>query len=565
MTTPAASVHRAQNPARTSATALTWLSSAVVMCVSLFVVSVAVRGLAILLVDFPINEGSAYYVDVARNLVTGRGLVIDAMWSYSTPPLVLPRPAFELWQPLASFVAAASMSVFGTSFDGARVGGLIVGATLAPMSWLVARDTAQRLELAPRRATFAALTCGLLTAVAGPLAMYTALPDSTIPFAVLSVGACLVMPAAVGGDRRALIGLGVLLGLAYLTRLEAVWIGAGFVVLMLAARLSLRQVAARAGAVVAIVALIAAPWWLRNLAVFGSPFPGQISDNLFLTQNLQIYGYTEEISLSGFLGQGVLSILTNILVALVNNVGQVLLIPAAPITVVGAAAIAMAFRRQRRGNLPPESKRGPLAALLLTGLITLAATTVLFPVATLWGTFEHASGPILIALAVCAAFAADAFVARVRAARKWERENAWLATFGLVALTATLGVFQIVGAAGQARTDAQTIAAITANVPGMLAPFGVRGDEPVISDRPIWMSAALARPGLVLPDEPPDAVAQLARDFGARAVILTRQREHSPGAFAVGATGTQECFSEPMAIPGANGAVVFVIDRECVR
>ena len=32
--------------------------------------------------------------------VEGRGLVSDALWSYQTPPLVFPRPAFEVWLPL---------------------------------------------------------------------------------------------------------------------------------------------------------------------------------------------------------------------------------------------------------------------------------------------------------------------------------------------------------------------------------------------------------------------------------------------------------------------------------
>ena len=564
MTTPAASIRSSHGRARTGVR-VGMLSSAVVMCVGLYVLSLAIRGFAVLVVDFPINEGSAYYVDVARNLVTGRGLVIDAMWSYSTPPLVLPRPAFELWQPLATFVSAASMAVFGTTFDGARMGGLLLGATLAPMAWLVARDTAARLDLAPRRAAFVALSAGTLTAVAGPLALFTAVPDSTIPFAVLAVGACCLMPSAVAGDRRALLGVAVLIGLAYLTRLEAVWIGAAFVALLVAARVPARMIAVRVALVLAIVALISAPWWLRNLGVFGTPLPGQVTDNLFLVRNLQIYAYTEEIGLAGFLAQGVHTILTNIAVALANNVGVVLLIPAAPATLLGVIAMASAVRRRRRGTLPDEVTRGPLAALLLTGLITLAVTTLLFPVATLWGTFEHASGPLLIALIVAAAFAADALVARIRAARRWERENAWLATIALISLTATLGVFQILGASAQARLDSRSVAAIAANLPQMLARYGVSDDEPIITDRPIWLSDALGRPALALPDEPPSAVAKLARDFGARAVVLTKERLHAPEAFAVGAGGLEDCFSDPLEIPGANGALLFVVNPDCVR
>ena len=60
---------------------------------TLYALALAAGALAIGLVGFPANEGSAYYTAVAANLVEGRGLVIDAVWSYATPPLTLPRPA----------------------------------------------------------------------------------------------------------------------------------------------------------------------------------------------------------------------------------------------------------------------------------------------------------------------------------------------------------------------------------------------------------------------------------------------------------------------------------------
>ena len=60
---------------------------------------------------FPKPEDTAYYVGVARNLLEGRGLVSDALWSYQTPPLVFPRPAFEVWLPLPTFLAAIPMAL----------------------------------------------------------------------------------------------------------------------------------------------------------------------------------------------------------------------------------------------------------------------------------------------------------------------------------------------------------------------------------------------------------------------------------------------------------------------
>ena len=72
-------------------------------------------------VVFPKPEDTAYYVGVARNLVEGRGLVSDALWSYATPPLVFPRPAFEVWLPLPTFLAAIPMLLLGPTLAAAQV------------------------------------------------------------------------------------------------------------------------------------------------------------------------------------------------------------------------------------------------------------------------------------------------------------------------------------------------------------------------------------------------------------------------------------------------------------
>jgi len=88
-----------------------WLSAAAV-----FAVAVAVRIWAAGTINFPRPEDTAYYVGVARSLVEGHGLTSNAIWSYGTPPLAFPRPAFEVWLPLPSLLAAIPMALLGTTF-----------------------------------------------------------------------------------------------------------------------------------------------------------------------------------------------------------------------------------------------------------------------------------------------------------------------------------------------------------------------------------------------------------------------------------------------------------------
>src|SRR6187551_4100752 len=88
-----------------------WLTA-----LAIFGVALVARAVVASQIVFPKPEDTAYYVGVARNMLEGRGLVSDALWSYQTPPLVFPRPAFEVWLPLPTFLAAIPMGVVGATF-----------------------------------------------------------------------------------------------------------------------------------------------------------------------------------------------------------------------------------------------------------------------------------------------------------------------------------------------------------------------------------------------------------------------------------------------------------------
>ena len=117
-----------------------------------------------------------------RNLLNGRGLVFDALWSYGTPPLEVPRAAFEVWLPLPTFLAAIPMAIAGQTFVAAQVSSILVGALVPVLAWRLAADVAQELELPVGRARTLAVGAGLTTAVYLPLLLHSALPDSTMVF-----------------------------------------------------------------------------------------------------------------------------------------------------------------------------------------------------------------------------------------------------------------------------------------------------------------------------------------------------------------------------------------------
>jgi len=518
---------------------------------TVFAIAFAVRVLGMAFVKFPLSEGSAYYVAVARNLAMGRGLVTDAVWSYATPPLTLPRPAFELWQPLASVLATWPMSVLGTAYSSAQLGFAAAGALVAPLAWLVARDAANRLDLPANRRQYIAIGAGLLTAVAGPFVLAAAIPDSTLPFTVLAVAACVAMPNAARGDWRAIVALGLLLGLAYLTRMEAVYLAIVFVAFAWTVGARGGRLFVRVGAVAAIGALVALPWWIRNFTVFGTPAPGQLVDNALLTRNEQIFAWQDPPTLAGFLNQGPGTIVAHIGDAVWHNFGQVLMVPGNFVVLFGLITLILGWRSHRI-----RFAVSPLWALLIYGALVFLVTSIVFPIATLWGTFEHAAGPLLVAFVVLAAIGGDTFVARLRTWRGWPRPNAGMAPAALTALVFAVTLVQLASAGSQAQGHQREIAAVA----DYLRTYMPEPRTPVITNRPMWLSDGLGVSTLAVPDESSDSVVDLARRFGARAVVIV---DPPASGNAIGPSACLIDASPRQQLPASNFLEVLTISGDC--
>ncbi len=507
--------------------------------IGLFGLAVIVRLWAAAEIPFAMNEGSASYVGVSRNLIEGRGLVSDAMWSYATPPLLLPKPAFEIWMPMASFLAALPMAVLGTSFPAAQISSVLLGALVAPLVWLVARQAATRAGLPADRGAMIALGSGLVAAAFGPFLVAAAAPDSTTPFLVFGLASCLLMTRMVE-QPRPLTGLvlGVMLGLAYLSRQDALYLGLAYLWLAWGAT-SGRPADARLrgslGLVAPVVAgglIVLGPWLARNLATFGTLF-GQTIETAFLRTNEQIFAYVERPTAASYLAQGPLAIIGGQVQAVIHNLVEVVLLPAMPVGLLGLVAVVV-LRRS-----PALGRPTALHALLLSGLITFLVTSLVFPVATQWGTFLHASGPFLAGLIVTAMLGLDAAVSWGRQRRGWSRANLWLGPAMALALVISFGLLQVSLVSSQAETREERVTAVAAALERLpeLAAAPRAGEAPrmraaLISDRPVWLAEALRRPVIALPDEPPRAVGQLAADFGTRLVLILDEGGRYPAAWS---------------------------------
>ena len=530
-----------------------WLSAG-----AIFAIALLFRAVAAAAVGFPVPEDTAYYAGVARNLVEGRGLISDSLWSYGTQPLVVPRAAFEVWMPLPSLLAAIPMAILGAAnwFRAAQVTSVLVSSAIPVLAWRLGTDVAAELGLPVGRARTLAVGAGLVTAGLGPLVLYGALPDSTALFAALSLAACLLMTrisvreAARGEDAasapvgplpdrrrldglwpdRRLVRLGLLLGLAALTRSEAVWLGltwAAIVWFWTAGSLRRRLILITTPAIVA--GLVFAPWLVRNTLVFGTPLPGQTISNALFAHDYDVFAYQNQPSLAGYLGQGPAALLSQHLGGIAHNLLNVLVIPAFPVSVLGLLALPWVWRRRA------------LRPLLLTAALTFATTSLIFPVATTSGTFLHAAGAIYVLLAISCLAVLDKLVADIGRLRHWTRPVAWMGPGLAIATILPLCGVTVTAMARlsddvQARYEALPAAMARAGVPLETA-------SPVITDNPIWLAESARVPTLVLPQESPDAVLALANRFGAKILVVSEDGSKWPAILVDGGTAAL-CFQE---------------------
>ncbi|HYO44236.1 MAG TPA: hypothetical protein VES19_13650 [Candidatus Limnocylindrales bacterium] len=518
-----------------------WLTA-----LGIFGIALLVRAVAAATVPFPKPEDSAYYVGVARNIVEGRGIVSDALWSFATPPLVFPRPAFEVWLPLPSFLFAIPLALSGVvapiPLEAAMRAGQAItvplGALLAVLAWRLAADVAEERGLGTGRARTLAIGTGLTTAAYLPLILHSVQPDSTILFGVLALGAGLLMTRVLRDPRGArptdlrLLALGVLLGAAALTRNEALWVAVVWAWLAWRRNGSTRLERVRLVGIVAAVSLaVFAPWALRDWAVFGNPLPGQAVSNALSVTGFDIFAWNDPPTLSRYLAVGPARLLEMRVEGIAHNVFNVLVLLGIPLSVLGILA------------LPWQARDRALRPIVLVGGITFLVTSLLFPVATTWGTFLHAAAPVHVLLIISALGALDGGLARLGRRLGWTRPVAWTGAVLTVGGSALFAVALLPAVSSGSAGSAQTYAVLGRELAAAGVPMD--GSEPVIHDFPIWLAETQRIPALALPDETPADVLDLADTFGATWLVMA-EGDHGewPEVLDAGAEPDAACFRE---------------------
>jgi hypothetical protein len=349
--------------------------------------ALALRTAAALLVPAPPYIDAAYYELVAERLADGYGFSVPVLYSFlevgGTLPADpgLPVPSNGHWMPLASIIAAAPMTLFGSEWRIGQVPMVVLSVALVAITHSTA------WELFHSRRT--SLLASVLMIFPGPLLIMLPLVDGFAPF---GVAGALAIYTAIRAVRAAtasngagwLIASGALVGVATLVRIDglflavapaAAWWSRRRVELPTQAQVGIGPALASAAACV----LVLAPWFVRNLAVFGAVLPSTGGHTLWITSYNEQFTIGSEVSFATFLASGPAAIIGSRMAAIVELAGRSISLGGGIFVIF---TVGGAWRLRHRPEVKP---------FLAYWLVMFAAMALLFTHHAPKGAFVHSA------------------------------------------------------------------------------------------------------------------------------------------------------------------------------
>jgi hypothetical protein len=401
-----------------------------ILLAALVFTACVVSGIEAYFISQPGMMDACYYYSGGVNLVRGQGDTEYFLWNYLDDSTAFPRRSFQYWMPLTSLLSAVGMLLLGEGFRQSQAVFLLLGAAFPLLVFRLGERLTGNLRIS--------ILAGFFAVFSGFYTVFWMNTESFLIYACLGGLLIALSPQIASPSRRFLPWvIGILCGLAHMTRADGVLFLATAGLLILAARsLPLAAKGIRILQLGAGYLLAAGIWFARNIVLWGSIFPPGTGKALWLTEyNDMFLVPSSAVGWDRFLSSGAASILSARWDALVNNslttvfvIGLVFLFP---FLCWGAFLL-----RQR------TEVRTAAAYFLLIFLLM----TVVYPFQGSRGGFLHSSAALLPIAAIAAAAGVDDAVTRLIRRRNWHPASARMfleGGFGLLALFASGAVFFI--------------------------------------------------------------------------------------------------------------------------
>ena len=490
---------------------------AVRIFIALYAFALAVRAVVFGLHPDAAYPDAYYYVEVARALHAGQGFNIDFIWSFvdvgGRIPVnpILPIPSNALWMPLASIIQLPTMWLLGPTPVASAIPFAIIGSLAAPMTWLMARE----IGCSPR----VALLAGIIVAVPAAATIYMTQPDNLALYQPLGTAALWLTARGLKGHRWSFALAGLMVGLASLARNDGVLLGAVVGLAFVWDRWrAWRSEGGRKPAIpwryafgcFGLFLLVMAPWYARQLVVFGSVSPSTTSGRILFIRTIeQMDSVTAQTTLSSFLGQGIGPLLQSRVLGLVSAL-QIYFVIACPIVLTPFVLIG-GWARRRSVDF------GPFFAY---AAVLFAASALIFAVHVPYGMFLHSAValvPFTFILALEGVVQAARWAARRRPT--WTEEGA-ARLFLLVAVASVLvnaGAYMAIAMPAWNVDRDDRLAAGRA-----LEAAGAPATDLLMSADPGGFEYFTGHGGVVTPTDSLEVIHQVAVDYHIRWLVLER-------------------------------------------
>lgn len=466
------------------------------------------RAVLWMLSDHPGLWDPTEYYNLAVNLHDGNGFTLDYIWSFANQPSAVTHP-LDHWLPLPGVLAAGSFALFGVSVQAALLPFVLLGVVQSLLAYWFARY----IGVSTAAAVFAALA----TAWTPWLFLSSLHTDTTTLFGVLGFGALAAVFLGVTVDGRWLWLAGVLIGLAMLTRNDAIMLIVAGVAggIWIAWRGGSHRVRAvhLAGAVL-LLALVMAPWLARNQAALGTPWPGSTAQSMFVTDHEDFYAYSKEISLDTYLDQGLPRVLGKIAFELAASVKLMYTLVELIFPVAIIAGLLEVVMLHWRGD-SRRSELLPYVPALLFIILTFGAYGVLMPYLSQGGSFKKAYLAMVPFLLILGAQTVERYVRP-----RWAYTMVSVITLALLLMNAV----ELTRADYKINSGQQTIYEDVKIVLDRLQEQEPR--EIIVMTRDPWSVHYVAGyRAVMVPNEPLDVILEVADRYGVTHILAPVPRE----------------------------------------
>ena len=454
---------------------------------------------------------SDYYYAGGIQLATGKGFTEPYLWNYLDDPQSLLHPSHNYWMPLASIIAALGMWVTGqTTYAVARIPFILIAACIPPLTAALAWQFSQRRDLA--------ITSAILAIFSVYHAPFVGVTDNFSLFMLFGGLYFLVTTSLITNPNlsRNWFLLGLLSGLMTLSRTDGLlWLGLTFLFAIWKARETASTLTQFTNYSLRITLftllgflLVMSPWYARNFNLYGSIMAPGGSRALWLDNYDQTFSFpASQLTIQSFLSLGWKEILSDRLWALGNNLqsgfaahGGIILFP----------FIVFGIFKYRKDD------RVKLGAIVW--LILFAVMTLVFPFAGARGAFFHAGASLQPLWWTLAPLGLESVVASARKRGLFSDQAQVIFRSALVLVVVILTGFVVwlrLFSLGWGEGDLGY-----PKIEQILVEEGAALSDVVIVRNPVGYYIASSRSAIVIPYGDEQTMLALARQFGARYLIL---------------------------------------------